>query len=132
MVNPQTHFCFIDISFVYEIDRLRLLDLDADSFHLAGLALFNRQHVPIRPFKRERPPLRGRTETLVRLDGIEPERRADVPRNQHPGGGFHHPVELILRQLRALVGNAIDPKAAIEQLDEKLFASHRVVSEVML
>jgi hypothetical protein len=86
----------------------------------------------MRPFTRERPPLRGRTETLVRLDGIEPERRADVPCYQHPGGGFHHPVELILRQLRALVGNAIDPKAAIEQLDEKLFASYRVVGEVML
>ena len=41
-------------------------------------------HVPMRPFPRERPPLRGRTETLVRLDGIEPERRATTTSEYPP------------------------------------------------
>ena len=69
---------------------------------------------------------------MMRFDRVDPERRANMPRRQHPGGGLDQPVAFVARQFHAVVRNAVDAHPALEQPREHLLAHHRVVGEIMV
>ena len=76
--------------------------------------------------------LRGRTEPMMRLDGVDAERRADVPRCQHPSCGLDHAVVLIFRERHSFVRDAVDLKCALEQLGKELLRCHRIVGDMVV
>ena len=62
----------------------------------------------------------------------EAERLADTLCRKHASGRLDHFVKIRPAQFKAFVPDEFDPETAFQQLREKLFARHRVVTGIMI